>query len=57
MKVPCEKNCPDRSMTCHSTCKEYLDFVKERKLAKEKKYREDNIDYALMDIKKGLFKK
>ena len=44
-------------MTCHSTCEKYLDFVKKNELAKQKKYRENNIDYALVDIKKGLFKK
>ena len=57
MKVPCAKDCPDRAMTCHSTCKKYLDFVKENEAAKKKKCRENNIDYALAEIKKGLFKK
>lgn len=57
MKVPCPPKCPDRSATCHCTCEKYLDFVKENELAKQKKYRENNIDWALVDIKKGLFKK
>lgn len=57
MKVPCPPKCPNRSMTCHSTCQEYLDFVKENEAARQKKHRENNIDYALVDIKKGRFKK
>lgn len=28
IKNPCDKHCPRRSMTCHSTCKEYLKFWK-----------------------------
>ena len=56
MKVPCAKDCPDRSATCHCTCKKYLDFVKEHKLAKEKKYKDDDVTYALVDIKKRLYK-
>lgn len=28
MTIPCHKHCPDRSATCHSTCKEYKDFRK-----------------------------
>ena len=56
MKVPCPPKCPDRSATCHSTCKKYLDFVKENELAKQKKYREHDIDYALVELKKRLYK-
>lgn len=26
MKIPCGKNCPDRSATCHAECAKYLDF-------------------------------
>lgn len=29
---PCEKDCPERSSTCHSTCERYLKY-RERKIA------------------------
>jgi hypothetical protein len=28
IQVPC-KNCPDRKLHCHTTCKKYIDYKKE----------------------------
>ena len=26
--VPCKRDCPNRTATCHGTCKRYADYVK-----------------------------
>lgn len=43
VKIPC-KNCKDRSLGCHSTCKEYKDFyeLNEQRKAEKDKEREVN---------------
>ena len=33
--APC-RNCPDRSVGCHATCKDYLDFAEDRKVFLER---------------------
>ena len=30
MKQPCDRDCPNRSATCHGTCEAYLAFERER---------------------------
>ena len=35
--IPCIRECPDRSPTCHGKCEKYQDFVKDRE--KERNYR------------------
>lgn len=36
MNSPCYKDCQRRSITCHSNCKEYSDWVTEEKEKKNK---------------------
>lgn len=47
---PCTKDCPERSVTCHGTCKRYLDAraanEKERQeIRKKAKYQDDYDNY------------
>lgn len=47
MKQPCDRNCPKRSSTCHSTFPEYAEFFakreKERKANAGKKYSSESM--------------
>ena len=36
MRSPCLKDCPKRSVTCHSDCEEYLIWVAEERAKKER---------------------
>ncbi len=41
MKIPCDKNCKERSATCHSVCEKYIEYNREmdrmRNLREEKR--------------------
>lgn len=39
-KCPCTKDCPDRTKTCHDTCRRYIDWKADMRAAKEA-YRDD----------------
>ena len=60
MKSPCIKECPKRSITCHSNCKEYSEWVTEEK-AKKNKIRASKegasqfMDYK-SDVRKRVYK-
>lgn len=51
MKPPCSRDCPDRSITCHSTCERYLDYFAENEKIRKAKQREHDI--AVYDIDKS----
>jgi len=40
MTSPCTKDCPDRTIECHTTCEKYIEFVANVKKAREKRDRE-----------------
>jgi ribosomal protein S4 len=44
-KAPC-KDCPDRKVGCHSTCKKYLAFRQERIELNKKIYKQKEAEYA-----------
>lgn len=51
---PCKKTCPDRSPTCHGSCKEYLDFRHDRDKMLEEKFRQStDIGYTVEQVVKS----
>lgn len=40
----CPKNCPERSVTCHSTCEKYLKHWEASQKRYEKRVKEQSID-------------
>lgn len=49
---PCKKNgvnCPNRYSNCHSTCREYLCFVRDNKIWREQQYHTNRIVQALKE--------
>nr|DAU67649.1 MAG TPA: hypothetical protein [Caudoviricetes sp.] len=40
MKPPCERNCPSRTVGCHTKCAPYLEYEK----AKQAEYREREVE-------------
>lgn len=61
MQSPCLKNCSKRSVTCHSHCKDYLDWKSKlnkynEQKRKDKKAESVATDYkmqAIMKMKRG----
>jgi hypothetical protein len=51
MKNPCDKNCPNRSPTCHCECEAYLAFFEERQRENKERHRINSInsDNAFVD--------
>ena len=44
LKQPCQRECPDRKLGCHSSCEKYIKFRKELDVLKNKeKTRINNI--------------
>lgn len=41
---PCKRDCPRRSATCASTCKDWKDYVAERNAGYEERYRNAGYD-------------
>ena len=39
---PCTKTCPDRSSTCHATCKKYKEFREEKDREMHIRYQANN---------------
>ena len=50
--APC-KDCDKHTATCHSTCKDYIDWSEERKKMLEAEYKDRLTQIALNDIKYG----
>ena len=57
MKHPCTKECPDRTITCKSTCEKYKDYM--AKTEKERQYRiaQHKINDYQFDMKRRNIKK
>lgn len=47
LPIPCGKECPDRSPTCHGECEKYAEFVRLNELRKAGKLEKLETDYAL----------
>ena len=37
---PCDRDCPERSPTCHGSCERYAVYDRERKQRREKQWRQ-----------------
>ncbi len=35
-KIPCKRDCENRNVTCHATCKKYIDWKLEQEVEKMK---------------------
>lgn len=46
---PCAKDCPERSPTCHGSCKRYADFAAYREQVRMNRYRENQVIGAIFD--------
>lgn len=57
MKNPCKPDCKNRSGTCHSKCKEYLEFSEENRKEKEKIKKENYIKNSLDSYEFENYKK
>lgn len=42
-KKLCAQDCPNRTPTCHSTCREYLEYYSDKRRDDEKRVHESNI--------------
>ena len=50
MKAPC-KDCPERSVTCHSECEKYLAFKEYRQKVTADRATQNTIFYAMQELK------
>ncbi len=50
MKAPC-KDCPERSVMCHSECDKYLAFKEYRKKVAADKIAQNAVYYAMQGLK------
>ena len=44
------KDCPDRHLACHDTCKDYLERRKERERVKEIKRKAVELEHSFFEI-------
>lgn len=56
MICTCCYKCEKRCVNCHSTCKEYLEFVKQNEIDKKKKMQEKIIMYYAYENKEKIDK-
>lgn len=47
VEMPCGKDCPDRSQSCHGECERYAEFVKYNELRKKEKLNYLDTEYVL----------
>lgn len=61
MKQPCERDCPNRSVTCHSECEKYKAFTEEIKSKRDEKQKKTCMDCFTFDrvmrVKKRINKR
>lgn len=47
MRIPCEKNCPGRTGTCHADCEKYREYREFCQKVREQRLREQHVnDYT-----------
>lgn len=39
VKSPCDRSCPNRSITCHGECKDYIEWAKRRAEVRAERYK------------------
>ena len=47
---PCDKNCPMRGPTCHSTCPAYIDWQQNHLKELERQREQKEVDAALAEM-------
>ena len=52
MKIPCQKDCPDRNATCHAECEKYLAFSREQEKRRIENQRKVDLDGYFVNISK-----
>lgn len=52
MSTPCVKDCPERSPTCHTTCRKYKVYEESKRKEREAHWEKAEIDRAYFDGKK-----
>lgn len=50
-KCPCTKTCPERTATCHATCRKYAEWTAEEQVVKHRKWTEEQ-RYVISDTKR-----
>lgn len=54
MKIPCKKDCPRRSATCHAECEDYLAFVEDTRQRREQRRLKRITDgYVTKEVRKA----
>ncbi len=54
LEKPCPKDCPDRSVWCHTTCEKYIAFDKANKARLREKSKQCEIDSILLDGRRRM---
>ena len=52
MTPPCVKDCPERSPTCHTSCRRYKAYQESMRQEREARWEKAEIDRACLDGKK-----
>lgn len=54
LEKPCTRDCPDRSVWCHTTCERYIAFDKANKARLKEKSKQCEIDSILLDGRRRM---
>jgi len=47
VKSPCDRSCPNRSITCHGECKDYIEWAKRRAEVRAERYKRSRTEAML----------
>lgn len=58
MRQPCDRNCPERSATCHAECEKYALFTQQQAELHKKRLLDSDVKGAICDrqLRKKTFK-
>lgn len=49
--IPCTRDCPKRSATCHSECIEYIEYAEAKEEERNERWKQKQIDnYAIESV-------
>jgi hypothetical protein len=57
MNSPCDKNCPERSPTCHSMCERYQSYHKKKLAENAERLKQKQIQMAIADAEYKRYRK
>lgn len=46
---PCKRDCPKRSITCHSECKEYIEFAEAMEIERNERWKKKQVDNYVIE--------